>query len=100
MLWLCGIVSLPCFVAAWFTRDIQTLSNVLAAVGAMPVVTTCLGFVYFAIFRPEKLQSEDYQVRHEALEIIRQKGGLLQIAPSSIEAIANPHLPPIQEIGR
>jgi len=44
----------------------------------------------FAIFRPDKLQSEDYQLRHESLQIIQQKSGRITIPDTSIEAIANP----------
>jgi len=51
---------------------------------------TCMGFAYFSLFRPEKLQSEDFQIRHAALELIKQKGAPLELAPSSLEAITNP----------
>jgi hypothetical protein len=90
MLWLCGIVSLPCFFIAYLLRGIEPLATIIAYVGIAPVATTILGFLYFMIFAPEKLQSEDYQLRHETLELIRQKGSSVAIAPSSLEAIANP----------
>jgi hypothetical protein len=39
---------------------------------------------------PDKLQSEEYQIRRETLELIRQKGSSLEVIPSSLEAITNP----------
>jgi len=54
------------------------------------VLATILGFFYFMIFAPDKLQSEDYQIRHETLELIKQKGSSVEIEPSSLHAIANP----------
>jgi hypothetical protein len=46
--------------------------------------------IYFSIFRPEKLQSEDYQLKNSAIELIRQKGASVAVIPSSLEAITNP----------
>lgn len=56
----------------------------------MPIAVACLGFVGFAIFRPDKLQSEEYQLRHESLQLIQQKSGRIALNATSIEAIANP----------
>jgi hypothetical protein len=90
MLWLCAIVSLPCFSLAWFARGVEPLTTVLTLTGAIPVGMTCLIAAYFAIFRPEKLQSEEYQIRHEALELIKEKGSSIEVSPSSLDNIANP----------
>jgi len=90
MLWLCAIVSLPCFVLAYFLHGTEPLASTLVYIGAAPIAATIVGFFYFMIMAPEKLQSEEYQIRHEALEVIRQKGSSVEIAPSSLEAIANP----------
>lgn len=90
MLWLCGIISLPCFVLAWLTTGTQPLSTILTWVGTGPVVITCMLAIYFAIFKADKLQSEEYQIRHETIELIKQKGSLIEISPSSLEVIASP----------
>lgn len=58
--------------------------------GLVPVAVVCVVFVGFAIFKPDKLQSEDYQIRHESLTLILQKGGAVPIDPVTIQAIANP----------
>ena len=70
MLWLTGIVSPLCLAVAYAFRDTQTISWVLIFAAIIPIVVTCLGFAYFAITKPEKLQSEEYQLRHETLQII------------------------------
>lgn len=90
MLWLTGIVSPFCLMAAYAFRDVQTISWALIGVAVIPVVVTCFGFAYFAVTKPEKLQSEEYQLRHETLQIIQQKTGQLLVDPTSLAAIANP----------
>ena|SRR5579863_4196925 len=97
MLWLCAVVSLPCFGLAWFSREVQPLATVLTIAGAAPIAITCIIAVYFALFKPEKLQSEDYQIRHEALELIKEKGSAVEVSPSSLEALANPIIPPLNQ---
>lgn len=88
MLWLCAIVSLPCFILAYLAHE--PLATLLVYIGAAPIGATILGFLYLAVVAPEKLQSEEYQIRHEALEVIKQKGSSVEVVPSSLEAIANP----------
>lgn len=90
MLWLCGIVTTPCIALAWFSHGTEPFSTILTVVGALPVVVACGLATYFGIFKPDKLQSEDYQIRHETLELIKQKGSPIEISPSSLELVANP----------
>ena len=89
-LWLCGIATPMFFIAAYYFRDDATVRNCLLLGASLPVVVVCIVFVGFAIFKPDKLQSEDYQIRHESLTLILQKGGKVPIDPASIQAIANP----------
>ena len=95
MLWLCGIVSIPSFLISYFAHGIEPLATALVFIGGAPIVGTILGFLYFMIAAPEKLQSEDYQIRHETLALIKEKGTTVAIAPSSLEVIANPIYPPL-----
>jgi len=90
MLWLCAIISLPCFAGSYAFRGTEPLASLLMYVGTAPVIATIIGFFYFMIRSPEKLQSEDYQIKHETLELIKEKGSSVEISPSSLEAIANP----------
>lgn len=95
LLWLTGIASPLCFGAAYVFKSMSPIFEVLIISGLLPIGITCLGFCYFAIFKPEKLQSEDYQIRHESLQIIQQKTGSIEVPLTSIEQIANPEARPI-----
>lgn len=90
MLWLCGIVGLPCFYLAYLFRDVEQLCSILVYIGAAPIAATIIGFFYFMIVSPEKLQSEEFQLRQQSLDIIKQKGGIVEVSHASLEAIANP----------
>jgi hypothetical protein len=90
MLWLCAIIGLPCLVLSYFVRGTEPLATALVWFGGATIGATILGYFYFMLFAPEKLQSEEYQLRHEAFELIKQKGSSVEISPSSLEAIANP----------
>jgi hypothetical protein len=92
MLWLCAIVTAPCFVLAWLTFGKEPLSTILTYAALTPLGVTCVLALIFGIFKPDKMQSEEYQIRHEALELIRQKGSPIEVSPSSLEGIANPVL--------
>jgi len=90
LLWLCAIASPICFAAAYFFIRVNAppgLSWLLVIVGITPVVITCFAFAGFAIFSPKRLQSEAYQLQHQALKLIEKSGTPLKIAPVSIEAI-------------
>lgn len=92
LLWLTAI-SAPIFISgAYFFRDHNVVLGFLILGAVLPVTFSCLGFVYFAIYKPEKLQSEDYQIRHESLRLIQQKSGQLETAVSSLDQIVNPSL--------
>lgn len=48
---------------------------------------------------PGKLQSEDYQLHHETLQIIQQKSGQLVVDATSLTAVTNPALPALPSRG-
>jgi len=90
MLWESALVSLPCFGFSYLFKSDAVLSDALLVVGTLPILAAVGGYIYFSIVAPERLQSEDYQLKHEALEIIKQKGTDIEVLPSSIEAISDP----------
>jgi len=89
MLWLTAIVTPLCFGSAYVLKE-SSIFEVLIGAGLFPILITCIGFIYFAIFKAEKLQSEDYQIRHESLQIIQQKSGTSELPIASLENIVNP----------
>jgi hypothetical protein len=99
LLWLTGIATPLCFGGAYIFRAFSPVFEILALTGVLPIVVTCLGFFYFALFKPEKLQSEDFQIRHESLQLIQQKSGEIAILASSLEQIVNPAAPALESTG-
>ena len=87
-LWLCGIVSVPAIAASCFLTG--SLQIAALAIAAFPLLIFSIGFIYFMLRDPDKLQSENYQIQKRALELISQKGRSIRISPTSIEAITNP----------
>jgi len=90
MLWLTAIATPLCFSGAYFLKDSSPVFEILVCAGLTPILITCIGFMYFALFKAEKLQSEDYQIRHESLQIIQQKTGTIEVPIASLENIVNP----------
>lgn len=99
LLWLTAIATPLCFIGAYFFQTFSPVFEILVVTGIFPIVVTCFGFVYFAIFKPEKLQSEDFQIRHESLQLIQQKSGEIAILASSLEQIVNPTAPRLESNG-
>lgn len=99
LLWLTGIATPLCFMGAFAFKDSSPVFEVLIISGLLPIVITCIGFGYFALFKPEKLQSEDYQIRHESLQLIQQKSGQIEIPVTSLEQIVNPSAPALESKG-
>lgn len=89
MLWLCGLMT-PCFLgAAYMVKDIPSAFAALLVMAGIPTVSTCIGFFYLAIAKPEKLQSEEFQLRHEALISVREKGHKPEVVPVDINELVN-----------
>lgn len=90
LLWLTAIATPVCFGGAFAFKGLSPIFEILVVTGILPIVITCLGFCYFAIAKPEKLQSEDYQLRHESLLFLQQKSDDIELPTSSLEQIINP----------
>jgi hypothetical protein len=59
----------------------------------MPFVFYGISHFHFTFNDPDKLRSEDYELRKQALELIEEKGGRIPLSDASIEMIANPNYP-------
>ena len=90
VLWVCGLISAPASIALPFTSS-PSWVHVLLAVG--PVAVALFAFLYFMFRDPDRLQSESFQLRKQALELIEEKGSLAVIDATTIEVISNPDLP-------
>lgn len=87
ILWLCAIITPASLAGAIFVPD---LSGFFVALGFCPVLAAVGGFAYLLLKDPSKLQSEDFQIRQQALELIKSKGTDFAVSPVQIEAISNP----------
>lgn len=95
LLWMSATIGVVCFGAAYLFKDDKVLQYLLVIVGVAPILLTCTIAAYFAFTKPEKLQSEDYQLRHQTLNIIKEKGGRVTVDRVALEEIANPAPNPI-----
>lgn len=87
-LWLCAITLPFGFALAMFgPRDLYLLASLLVL---GPIGVFALAFTYLVIKDPDKLRSEDYELRKMALGLIEEKGGSLPLTEVSVEVIANP----------
>ena len=95
MLWICGIVSTPAAISIAVGNG--TWLHVALALG--PVAMALFGFCFFLFRDPDRLHSESFQLRKQALELIEEKGSLSVIDAATIEAISNPDLPALLPSG-
>jgi hypothetical protein len=91
-LWLCCF-GVTCWIAAYlfsFRPVLEPLCIPLALAGMAPLALACWAYVYFALKKPDKLQSEEYQLRQFALTIMKKNAPLQVVDPESVARIANP----------
>jgi hypothetical protein len=86
-LWLSALITIP---AIYATTKFLTPPVWLIVLAYLPVATAIFGFLFLLFRDRDKLQSEDYQLRKHSLDLIQQKGDAFPIAPTSLQAIANP----------
>jgi hypothetical protein len=91
LLWLCAICSPLSFSLSFFSEGI--LQILFFLVGALPIVCACGAYIYWMVKAPNRLHSEDYQLRRQALEMIHEKGVKVGVLANSVVAITNPNLP-------
>lgn len=89
MLWLCLMISLPGVALA---MKLDQPPNWLVALIFIPVILTSIGFLFLLIFDRDKLQSEEYQIKKQSLEIY-QKGLSSPVSIFPHEIMENPELP-------
>jgi len=93
VLWLCAIVAIPCFAFAAYVQNDRPLMWAFVILGALPVLVACGLAIGFGIYKPSKLQSEDYQIRERGLDMLQLQqqtsGSIIDVSPYVV-AIANP----------
>ena len=95
LLWLCAICTPVALSYAHFSSG--SIQIALLLIGALPVVCACGSYIYWMIAAPDRLHSEDYQLRRQALQMIHEKGARVGVLASSVIAITNPNVPKLPE---
>jgi hypothetical protein len=91
LLRLCTIPTTLLLTSAFFfdrSNTLRTFCGPLVYVALSLVILTGLVGFYLALFRPDKLQSEEYQLRQQALLLIQQISTTTQaINPAHVVAL-------------
>jgi len=84
----------------YFAGDLMVKILLVSAVG-LPILVSCIAFLYFVFRQPERLQSEEYQIKAETLRVLKTKGRKLQAIDARILQTINHNpqreLPPQEE---
>jgi len=73
------------------------MQHALLVIGGLPILCACGAYIYWMLKSPDRLHSEDYQLRRQALQMIYEKGARAAILASSVVAITNPNIPKLPE---
>lgn len=92
ILWLIAIVLPVCLGTALLFDENPIIQYLLVGFGLSPILVAIIIFVYFALNKPEKLQSEDYQIKRQSLQIIQQQSDGKEISLETLRPILNPEL--------
>ena len=100
LLWLCTIPTALLLTTAYhFDRSdtLRAFCGPLVYVALNLVILTALAGFYLVLFRPDKLQSEEYQLRQQALLLIQQSSTTSHaLNPADIVALLRSAPPPRQ----
>jgi hypothetical protein len=73
---------------------LEPLCIPLGLLGSTLVLPVIWGFVYFALKKPDKLQSEEFQLRLRVLAIIKKSAPEKIVDPGAISGIVGPLVSP------
>jgi hypothetical protein len=94
VLWLCVFLTPTGLGASIFLKGAGSMIALMIA--AVPVALFVIAYLYFMFKDPSRLQSEQYQLRNRALDIIQEKANGIELSSQSLESISNPDLPRLQ----
>jgi hypothetical protein len=94
MLYLCGIVVVPYIPAVCFSTPPVVVHWIVGAV----VASTLLSNFILLVWDRDRLQSEDYLIRRQTLELIEEKGSNKAIDAATVEAISGPEFLALDQV--
>jgi ABC-type bacteriocin/lantibiotic exporter with double-glycine peptidase domain len=86
LLWLVGLTTPIAFILVAIIGD-QTIRLALLVFAAIPVLVTLVAYVIFMFRDPDRLQSEEYRIRQQALRILYKTGGNTEIVDVANQVI-------------
>lgn len=87
-LWLVGVVCVPLLSCASYFKENLWIVVPLVTLSAIVVLAVLGIFVFFAIRHPERLQSEEYQLRSKAMQIYQKNAPRISTSESGLIAIS------------
>lgn len=88
LLWISATVT-PSFLAACVFAPNTFLQYAFGCISLVPLLATVIAYAHFAIKDPDRLHSEDFQLRRSAIEIMSKDGTVIS-DPNSIVNVTNP----------
>jgi hypothetical protein len=88
MLWLAGLISLPCFVlSALVSAPIQ---YIFIGIGCIPLLIAAFSYIYLLLQNPDYLRSEDFHIQKYSMELLGEKGSEFDATAEHIVSISKP----------
>jgi hypothetical protein len=88
ILWLCGIICVPAILTVNLASKPHPSMIYLVWV---IISVAIIAFVYLLLADPDRLQSEEFQIRRQTLEMIESKGDGAPMDASCEELISDPY---------
>lgn len=79
LLWILAPVMPTSWIAAYFFQERPELLYALIALGALPVILSLAAYFIYMFRDPNRLQSQEYLLRHQAMELLYQKDATSEI---------------------
>ena len=96
-LWLCGVIGVPCLFCLGFAAKPSPIIPILLC---CVVGVALFPFVFLLLTDPDRLQSEEYQLRNRTPDLIEEKGNSKAIDATVVDVISQPDFSALPEDGK
>jgi hypothetical protein len=94
LVWICVIVFPSAIIGAFWLKDNQFICTILVWTAVGVVAAPMLVYGYFMFRDPDRLHSEDYRLRSQAINLLETKGGNIRFSDVDMTSLMmNPYLP-------
>lgn len=94
ILWLCAVVSVP---GLGLLTVVESVPSWAVVVVSSPPIVACVSYLILLFRDPDKLQSEEYQINKQLLELAQEKGMHIPSLLNLDAATPNPDSPSTDE---